>query len=258
MRNRDTRLQDFERADIARALGLISRLPVRVDPDSAQARGGAAAWAWPVAGGIIGAIAALAAAIALGLGLGPAIAAALALATLVVTTGAMHEDGLADCADGFWGGWEKTRRLEIMKDSHIGAYGVAALILSFLLRWSALTMLFAEGYVWTTLIAAAALSRAPMVVLMRQLPNARGTGLSQSVGQPTLRAMQGALIAALVIGFLTTGFQIILLTIVVALATLGVAAIARAKIDGQTGDVLGATQQVAEIAVLLGLVALNS
>lgn len=258
MRNRDIRFQGFERADIARAVGLLSRLPVRVDPDSAQSRGARASWAWPIAGGLFGAIGAAVATISLWLGLGPVISAAFALATLTVITGAMHEDGLADCADGFWGAWDRARRLEIMKDSHIGAYGVIALILSFLLRWSALAALFTEGYVWTSLIAAGALSRAPMVLLMHQLPNARGSGLSQGVGRPTLTAVQGALATGFLIGFLTTGFQIIPLIIVVGVATVAAAAIAKSKIGGQTGDVLGASQQVTDSAALITLVALNS
>jgi adenosylcobinamide-GDP ribazoletransferase len=258
MRNRDIRFQGFERADIARAVGLLSRLPVRVDPDSAQSRGARASWAWPIAGGLFGAIGAAVATISLWLGLGPVISAAFALATLTVITGAMHEDGLADCADGFWGAWDRARRLEIMKDSHIGAYGVIALILSFLLRWSALAALCTEGYVWTSLIAAGALSRAPMVLLMHQLPNARGSGLSQGVGRPTLTAVQGALATGFLIGFLTTGFQIIPLIIVVGVATVAAAAIAKSKIGGQTGDVLGASQQVTDSAALITLVALNS
>ncbi len=73
-----------------------------------------------------------------GLGLGSGIVAAMVLAAQAMITGAMHEDGLADTADGLWGGWDKARRLEIMKDSHIGTYGVMALILTVLVRWSAL------------------------------------------------------------------------------------------------------------------------
>ncbi len=63
----------------------------------------------------------------------------MSLGLLAMMTGAMHEDGLADTVDGFWGGWTVQRRLEIMKDSHIGSYGVIALVLSLGLRWMALS-----------------------------------------------------------------------------------------------------------------------
>jgi hypothetical protein len=131
-----------------------------------------------------GGLAALAGGLALALGVAPGAAAAVAVGTQAMVTGALHEDGLADSADGLWGGWDKTRRLAIMKDSHIGTYGVLALILVMLLRWTALAALFAQGTPWAALIAAGALSRAPMAVLMAALPNARGTGLSHSVGRP--------------------------------------------------------------------------
>ena len=112
--------------DITAALGLLSRLPVRVDTSRATARGAQAAWAYPIAGLILAALACAIAQIALMLGVPAPLTAGLALASLVIMTGAMHEDGLADSTDGLWGGWDKDRRLAIMKDSHIGAYGVIA------------------------------------------------------------------------------------------------------------------------------------
>ena len=92
----------------------------------------------PVAGAIIGAIAALALAIANLLGMPPLLGAALAIAALVIATGALHEDGLADVADGFGGGATRARKLEIMRDSRVGAYGAAALALALILRVAAL------------------------------------------------------------------------------------------------------------------------
>ncbi len=239
--------------DIPAALGLLSRLPVPVDAESATARGAAAAWAYPVAGMIIGAIAACVASVATGLGLPAAIAAVLALATLVIITGAMHEDGLADSADGLWGGWDPARRLAIMKDSHIGVYGVAALVLSFLLRWTALGGLVVSGLHWPGLITAAILSRASMTALMAMLPHARADGLSQSVGRPTAKSAGIAAIIALVAAILFWGWWGLVITLAAGLATVLCIGLARAKIGGQTGDILGATQQVTEIAVLLGL-----
>ena len=100
MTERDTLIKG---ADLAAALGLLSRLPVPVEATAAQARGAAAAWAYPLAGLLIGAITALAGAAALWLGLPSALAAGLMLAIGVIVTGGLHEDGLADAADGLWG-----------------------------------------------------------------------------------------------------------------------------------------------------------
>jgi adenosylcobinamide-GDP ribazoletransferase len=235
-------------ADVGAALGLLTRLPL---PQGAQApRGPGAAWAWPVAGALVGALAALGALLALRLGLPLGVAAAVALSVQAMVTGAMHEDGLADTADGFWGGWDKARRLAIMKDSHIGTYGVLALLLVALARWSALVALLAAGAQAPVLIAVGALSRAPMIVLMANLPNARGSGLAQSVGQP--EAPTAALAAGLALGLalILTGWTGLAMACGAAGLCLALAFVARAKIGGQTGDVLGASQQLAEVAAL--------
>ncbi|MEM8578904.1 MAG: adenosylcobinamide-GDP ribazoletransferase, partial [Pseudomonadota bacterium] len=104
---------------------LLSRLPLPRVPDAAFAEGARAVWAYPVVGLLLGAFAAGIGALAPT----PVIGAGLALAAMAMMTGALHEDGLADTADGLWGGQSRARRLEIMKDSRIGAYGVLALIL---------------------------------------------------------------------------------------------------------------------------------
>jgi adenosylcobinamide-GDP ribazoletransferase len=188
----------------------------------------------------------------LGLGIPSGITAALILAISVIATGAMHEDGLADSADGLWGGWDKARRLAIMKDSHIGVYGVCAIALALLIRWLALSTIVAFGIHWMALIAVATLSRTSMVVLMATMPNARDSGLSQTVGlaptQTTWLAIGIGVMVAVACGYAG-------MILVAAIATLACGLIARAKIGGQTGDVLGATQQIAELAVLVAIVA---
>lgn len=247
MRNSDTPLITL--ADIPAALGLLSRLPVASD----GARGANCAWAFPIIGLILGAIAAVIGWVATSLGLSNSLTAALVLAALVAMTGAMHEDGLADSVDGLWGGWDKARRLEIMKDSHIGAYGVIALALSLLLRWIALTALANAGLLTVALIAVAILSRTPMVIAMATMPHARNDGLSASVGRVQLKT---ALIAAAIATALTialVGWPAITPIIAVTIASTAVALIAQRKIGGQTGDILGATQQIAEIAALMAL-----
>lgn len=253
MQANDDRSRMLAWQDPAAALGLLSRLPVKVDMDSAQARGARAAWAYPLAGIGVAAIACLVGQGALWAGLPAAIVAGLVIATLAIITGAMHEDGLADSADGLWGGWEKARRLEIMKDSRIGAYGVLALVLSLLLRWAALAAVIEAGALWPVVIGAAALSRAAMVGVMSALPNARVGGLSSSVGRPPRATAIVALGIGAVVWLLLWPSGGPLVAALVAAGACGL--IAKAKIGGQTGDILGATQQITEIAVLLAVVA---
>lgn len=236
--------------DIAAAFGLLTRLPVRLHaPPRADA-----AWAWPLAGAGVAAIAAALAAAAMGLGLPAAPTAALLLGASAVLTGALHEDGLADCADGFFGGQSSERRLAIMKDSAIGSFGTMALLVVTLLRWSALAAVIAAGH-WGVIIAIGALSRAPMAVLIHALPNARGSGLSQAVGRPSRRAVAGAAGLASVLVLAVAGLAGVGLILLSGLSTLGLARLARARIGGQTGDVLGAAQQLAEAAALCGAAA---
>lgn len=237
-------------ADIATALALLTRLPV---PMPAGNRGARAAWAYPLAGLFVGLIAASIAGFATWLGLPPALVAGLALLALITATGALHEDGLADTADGFWGGWDRQRRLEIMKDSRIGSYGVIALILTLGLRWAALSALIDHGQLVAPILAAAIVSRAPMVVVMATLPNARDTGMSMLVGRPRAATALLATLTALALGTACLGGSVLPVALVLILATSTAALISRSKIGGQTGDVLGATQQIGEIAALVTL-----
>ena len=239
--------------DFPLALALLTRLPIhacRFD------RGARAAWAYPLVGVMVGSLAAIAGLIAFWLGLPPAVTALISLSFLTVLTGAMHEDGLADSADGLWGGWDRARRLEIMKDSHIGSYGVLALLFSFAARWAALWTLFdsGAGLAFIGILAAATLSRAPLPALMATLPNARNTGLSHATGRPPARTAWLAIAIATGLAVLLLGFSGIGAIIWAGLAALSVALIARAKIGGQTGDILGACQQVTEITVLFALI----
>ncbi|MDZ4134538.1 MAG: adenosylcobinamide-GDP ribazoletransferase [Paracoccaceae bacterium] len=235
-------------ADIGAALALLTRLPL--PRHATLPLGPASAWAWPLAGALVGGLAALAATLALALGLAPGITAAIVLATQAMITGAMHEDGLADSADGLWGGWDKTRRLAIMKDSHIGSYGVLALILSCLARWSALVLVLAQGAHWPVLIAAGALSRVPMVLILAGLPNARGNGLSHATGRPSLATAALATVIGLAVTLTLCGVASLAMATAAAIACLGLAFLAKARIGGQTGDILGASQQLAEVSAL--------
>jgi adenosylcobinamide-GDP ribazoletransferase len=235
--------------DIPLALVLLTRLPVPRLPEPTFARQADSAWAFPVVGLVVGLLACAVGWIALTLGLPAMVAAVLLTVTLVVSTGAMHEDGLADTVDGLWGGFTRERRLEIMKDSHIGAYGVLSLIFTQLMRVALIAALLTAG-AYGAVLAACILSRAFMPVLMNALPNARNSGLSHSVGGPRGATVTVGFALAAVCAVTLMGSGAILPVIVSALSITVFALVAKAKIGGQTGDILGATQQLGELAFL--------
>lgn len=234
---------------------LLTRLPVGAIRGAAPGMA-ASSWAWPLVGAAVGAIATLVAGLSLWLGLPPAMAAILALTASALATGGMHEDGLADLADGFGGGGDRARKLEIMRDSRIGAYGVIALVLALGFRGFGIAALAESGSVTAALIGIAAASRAVLPAALILMPPARADGLGRSAAGAEPRP---ALIAA-GIGFaclLPMGFGTALAAaLVIALAATAVAALAMRQIGGQTGDVMGAMQQLAECAGWAVLVAL--
>ena len=233
-------------ADLLSAFALLSRLPL----PNHQGTGATSAWAWPLVGAVLGALGAALASSALWLGITPGVTAALVLALGAMLTGGLHEDGLSDTADGLYGGWTRERRLEIMKDSRVGSYGVLALVLVTLARWSALTALLVFGEHWAALIATGAVSRAPMALMMALLPNARGEGLSHATGRPSPATALVALVLAAAIAVGLTGWTAVPLVFSAFGAAILVAFLALRRIGGQTGDILGASQQLAEVACL--------
>lgn len=244
----------FEWHDILVAFSLLTRLPVPVDHARAGARGASAAWAYPLVGLALGALAGALAALALVLGAPAGMAAALALATLAITTGAMHEDGLADFADAM-GGNTVARRLEIMKDSHIGAFGAIALFIALLARWSGIANL--SGWeLLAGLASVGAVSRAAMVLAMVALPNARASGLSATTGRPERATVWLALALGLTSAIILTGFSGLFLFAISLVGALPVLWLAKRTLGGQTGDVLGATQQFSAVFALAALLAL--
>jgi adenosylcobinamide-GDP ribazoletransferase len=191
------------------------------------------------------------------LGLTPAIAGLLAVAATILVTGALHEDGLADTADGLFGGAEPARRLEIMRDSRTGAYGALALIFSVGLRAAALAANGAPGPAVAALIAAHALARALPSAVMAWVPLARDDGLAAGAGQPESEHAWTALGIGAAIAMLFLGFGAGLVAMLAAgLAGFAVIRLARARIGGYTGDILGAIEQLGEIAILLTAAAL--
>lgn len=248
----DNLMRAFRPMDVMTALALLTRLPARHALSAARAPA-AAAWAYPLVGLVVGALALAVGWIFQSLGAAAPIVAFFVLLTSVVITGAMHEDGLADCADGFWGGWTVEKRLEIMKDSVIGTYGVIALSMSLFLRWYILTLMIDKGALVVAVLVSAVMSRAAMVWVMHRLPHARDTGLSAQTGRPNGGTTAVALGLGVVAAFVATDVSTIWLLVFVAGATLASAALARIKIGGQTGDVIGATQQIVEITVLIAI-----
>ncbi|MDH2401074.1 adenosylcobinamide-GDP ribazoletransferase [Bradyrhizobium sp. SSUT18] len=239
-------------ADLRMAASFVTILPVASSKPAEDGAVARATWALPVAGLLVGLTGALVYAIASRFGLTPNLAALLALATTALITGALHEDGLADTADGLGGGRTRERKLEIMRDSRIGSYGVCALILSFGLRWSALTAIANPWAVALALCAAHAAARAGVPAFMSLVTPARPDGLSASAGSPPGRSVAiafalGTLALALALG---PGKALVSL-IVLSLAGLMLARLAIRQVGGQTGDILGAFEQTGEILILL-------
>ena len=245
-------------ADVKTAVLFCTRLPL---PHSAAINSGdvaQASWAFPVAGALVAGAGALTYTIAAAIRLPAPLAAGLALAATILATGCLHEDGLADMTDGLGGGRDRARKLEIMRDSHLGAYGACALMMSLLLRWAALAAMASPTAVASVLIATHVFARAVLPAFMRFVPPARFDGLSAQTGQPTLRSA----VVALGLGVLALAAGLGLAAAAVGLAAatcagLIMARLAMRQIGGQTGDVLGALEQIIEIVILLTAVAMS-
>lgn len=249
--------------DLAGGLRFFTRLPVprmtenddpRAIPDFASA-----ARMLP----LVGVVAALPMAICLWFlsftDLPALVIASLAVALSLITTGGFHEDGLADVADGFGGGATLDKKLSIMRDSRIGTFGASALILNLILRISAISALLGlGGWIAAALVViGAAVSRTCTVWIWHLLDNVRSDGKSTAAGRPSRSA---ALIATGICALVTVAAffvlapaQILISVVLAAIATTAFAAVAIRQIGGQTGDVLGASQQIAELAFLIGL-----
>ena len=249
----DARQGPFDEFAIATAL--LTRLPVgaAVPADGAIAASG---WAFPLVGAGIGALCALAFVVAQLTGCGNAVAGLLAVAAGIALTGALHEDGLADTADGFGGGRGRDDKLAIMHDSRLGSFGGVALILSIGLRGAALAAIGEPIHAALALVAAHAASRGALPVLMRVLAPARADGLGAAAGRPSrtvalLAAVLGAGIALAVLGPRTGALAMVLTGGALALGAI----LAQRQIGGYTGDVLGFFQQIGEIVMLLAAAA---
>lgn len=236
--------------DIAFCLVFFTRLPLPHFEFGGRALA-QAIWAAPLVGVAVAVTASVAHLVASAAGLSPEVAAALALATAMLVTGCLHEDGLSDVADGFGGGRTREKKLEIMRDSRIGAYGASALAMSALIRWSAIAQLGNTFSVFCGLVAAHAASRALLPAFMHVVHPARPDGLAANAGSASADAAYVSL-AIGAVALLALGLSgLVAAAILLALVFYAFRALCLRQIGGQTGDTLGALQQLGEIAVLL-------
>lgn len=226
------------------AVGFLTRVPVPVGRVEPSRLAGAAAW-FPVVGASVGLVVAGAYAGLLTF-LPSGVSAALALTAGILLTGAFHEDGLADTIDAVGGGKDADDVRRILKDPRHGSYGVLAMTLSVVIRWTALASLDA----WTALAilpCAHAIARACAVGLMGVVPAAPGEGLGASY-TASLRGshVAMALTSGIVIGALTAGVWVLPALALGAVCAGAIGRLALSKIGGISGDFLGAAEQIAE------------
>ena len=246
--------------DFRIAVGFLTVLPIgpsaNIDDHRAGLRFGARAF--PLAGLVIGLFGALVYAVAHMLHLPPEAAGFIAIGAMTVLTGAIHEDGLADTADGAMAREHMPERLAIMRDSRIGTFGTLSLIIVVGIKTGIIGAIGWPDQVAPLLIGCAAASRAVLPAMMRLMRPARGDGLAFAAGRPeenqvVMAAVLGAIFALLLLG-LAAG----LVAMVAGIAAAAMVAwIAQKRLGGVTGDVLGAAQQVTEAAMMLAVVAMS-
>jgi adenosylcobinamide-GDP ribazoletransferase len=238
------------------AIQFLTRLPVPRALNSSETDIGKAAAFFPLVGVIVGGSAALVFVVLQKiLPLPASVLCALIFAAFV--TNGFHEDGLADSFDGFGGGWTKDRVLEIMRDSRIGTYGTLALIFVILGKVTFLSSLSA-GQIWRWLIVAHTAARWTTLPLCMWLPYARAEGQGKLVAKQvgTLEIMTGTVTLLLVL--LLLPWQAALATsLVAALSSLLSGFYFRARLQGITGDCLGATNQLTEVGLYITAVILH-
>jgi adenosylcobinamide-GDP ribazoletransferase len=246
--------------DLLRALGLLTTLPVRPRWDESVRPGRAMAW-YPLAGLIVGALAAAVAAGLAALGLtarAPLLGAGLVLAAWVALTGALHLDGWADCCDALFVPADRDKRLAIMKDPRLGSFGAVGLVLLLLVKLGALQGLLAgPAPTLAALPLAAGLARSLVVVAAWRAPLAKREGMAfymrQSLGPREVVIATLTAVVALAVATSALGLAAVAAFAAASLAALTVALLARARLGGLTGDVYGAMIELGETAALVAL-----
>jgi adenosylcobinamide-GDP ribazoletransferase len=239
----------------AAALTFLTRVPVgrRVEFDASDVARGAILF--PLVGALTGAAVGLTA-VALEAVVPTLVAAALALAVEALLTGAIHLDALADTADGL-GGETRERALEIMRDPHVGAFGVIALAFDLLVKVAAVAALLEHERAVPFIVAAWAIGRSAPLALACVLPYPRatpGSGSTLTDGAGRLRLVLG-LALGIGIAVAVAGTRSPALLAPAATCAVLVALTARARFGGVTGDVLGAAVELTTTLALVGAVA---
>lgn len=246
--------------EVLLATTLLTRIPVPRFTVQTKADLGTAFWAYPLVGALVGGIGAVVFAVCAALGLSPMPAVVAALVAMTLTTGAFHEDGLADFADGVGGGLTVEKKLAIMRDSRIGTYGSVALIAYYLLTASLLIEIATSswqpqlGGMAAVFICVGALQRAAIGVPLSLLAPARSDGLAFETPRPRLRIIGLAIGIATVLSLIGLGTSAAFVAITATLVSaLVVTVITRHYLGGRTGDALGTSASIAGIAVLFAL-----
>jgi adenosylcobinamide-GDP ribazoletransferase len=243
-------------SDTLTSLSFFSRLPVRGAGASFNLR--RSAGAWPIAGLVIAIVPSALYWLFLAIGIYAFLGPLLVIAVMIAITGALHEDGLADTADGFGGGRSRERKLAIMRDSRLGTYGALALLFSVLIRAAALGSIVYPGYPAGSLalLLVAVLSRSMALWHWNSTMPARPDGFAWAAGRPDWVSLLVGLISGgiaaivLLVAFGVAG----LIGILLALVALGFfTSLCRRQIGGHTGDTIGAAQQITETLLLVGL-----
>lgn len=241
-------------SDLRAALVFLTRLPVG-GPHRAI---GSCAWAFPLAGLFVGGVAVAVFYTSIWLGFGPLLASVLCFIATATLTGALHEDGLADAVDGLFGGRDKARVLEIMRDSRLGAFGGLALVLITGAKVAALAQLFgygAQDLVALGLVLSHMVARATLPCVMAVLPLADQSGVAASVGRPAPFVAALCLVIAIGAGVLIVGpISLLIITGLVSLSVIALSRLVYNRVGGYNGDTLGLIEQMAELMVLLGLI----
>ena len=255
--------------DLVLAFGFLTRLPMPSVAVREGRRLSEAFWAFPLAGLVVGAAAGGVLWLGLWLGIGKAVAAILSLATLALLTGAMHEDGLADFWDGLGGGRTRERKLEIMRDSHVGTYGVLALLLCYfalIALMAELTHLltswlpahsvspFPGVYIIVWLASAVMLSRCMIVIPALFLDFARDNGLAKLFGRPSMSSLVISVLWPILLVAVILQTAAVPLIIGTAVGSIAISLLAARYLGGVTGDVFGASIMLSLVTGLLATV----
>lgn len=236
------------------AFGFLTRLPV---PRVAVREGDLtrASAVFPLVGLVVAAIA-IAVEQLIALAFDPAVGAVVGVLAATIVTGAFHEDGLADAADGLWGGWDPAERLRIMRDSRLGTYGTIALIAVFALRFVLLVPVPPRNFA-IAMVCGHVVGRAAgpvLVMLLPPLTDSSSAGIASPLG-PVARLVTAVLVVAPITMAAGVVAVPVLATAAVVLVTC--AELFRRRLGGVTGDAIGATTVLVELAVIAVVVAVH-